>query len=87
MVDLDPSPLRQSCVGIMVWETAKNCCQRNVITSLFQVTRDGIAAQAGLKAGDGILQIGDMETPRFTHEQARGEIIRSGNEVRLTVQR
>ena len=54
---------------------------------MFQVTKDGVASSAGLKAGDGLLEIGDMSTSRFTHEDARGEIIRSGNEVRLVVQR
>ncbi|KAH3824171.1 hypothetical protein DPMN_126001 [Dreissena polymorpha] len=45
-----------------------------------------IAGHAGLKAGDGILRIGAVDVTGFTHEQARGEMIRSGNEINLTVQ-
>lgn len=51
-----------------------------------QVSPGSIAGQAGLKAGDAILKIGDVDVVGCTHELARGEMIRSGNEVDLTVQ-
>ncbi|KAH3824003.1 PDZ and LIM domain protein Zasp-like [Dreissena polymorpha] len=50
------------------------------------VSPGSIAGHAGLKAGDGILRIGAVDVTGFTHEQARGEMIRSGNEINLTVQ-
>ncbi|WAR14091.1 ZASP-like protein [Mya arenaria] len=50
------------------------------------VSPGSIAGQARLKAGDGILRIGCVDTIGFTHEQARAEMIRSGNEIDLTVQ-
>ncbi|XP_060600557.1 PDZ and LIM domain protein 5-like [Ruditapes philippinarum] len=50
------------------------------------VSPNSIAGQSGLKAGDAILQIGGTDTMGFTHEQARGEMLRCGNDVNLTVQ-
>ena len=38
-------------------------------------------------AGDGILMINNTNTDSLTHEQAKMEIIRSGNEINLLVQR
>lgn len=51
------------------------------------VTPQSVAAHCGLKPGDGILRIGQQDTASLTHEQARGEIIRSGNEFNVTIQR
>ena len=46
-----------------------------------------MADRAGLQAGDGILFINQANTDRLNHEQAKMEIIRSGNEIYLTVMR
>ncbi|XP_045161771.2 PDZ and LIM domain protein 5-like [Mercenaria mercenaria] len=50
------------------------------------VSPNSIAGQSGLKAGDAILLIGSADVVGFTHEQARGEMLRCGNDVNLTVQ-
>lgn len=51
------------------------------------VSPNSIAGHAGLKPGDAILSIGITSVEGFTHEQTRSEMIRSGNEIDLTVQR
>ena len=48
---------------------------------------NSISGHAGLKVGDAIVRIGKTDVTGFTHEQARGEMIRSGNEIELMVQR
>ena len=57
------------------------------ICLFLQVSPNSIAGHAGLKAGDAILRIGSSDVVGFTHEQARGEMLRCGNDVCLTVQR
>ena len=52
-----------------------------------QVVAGSIAFKAGLKPGDGILQIGQLPTEGMTHEQAKMEIIRSGNDLDFIIQR
>ena len=52
-----------------------------------QVTVDSVAFKAGLVAGDVIQQICDAPTRRMTHEQAKMEIIRAGNELDFFVHR
>ncbi|KAL4221668.1 hypothetical protein ACF0H5_019925 [Mactra antiquata] len=51
------------------------------------VSPNSISGQAGLKAGDAILRIGSVDVLGFTHDQARGEMLRCGNDFTLTVQR
>lgn len=51
------------------------------------VNPNSISGHAGLKVGDAIIQIGKTSVAGFTHEQARSEMIRSGNDIDLTVQR
>lgn len=46
-----------------------------------------IAARAGLQAGDAVLQINGKPFDELKHEQAKQEIITSGNKVFLVVQR
>jgi S1-C subfamily serine protease len=52
-----------------------------------QVQPKGLSGKSGLQNGDLILRIGDADMQNATHEQARNEMIRSGNEVDLVVQR
>jgi len=51
------------------------------------VTSDGVAFKAGLLPGDVVRQIGNASTHRMTHEQAKMEIIRAGNELDFFVHR
>ncbi|KAI0216846.1 hypothetical protein LSAT2_031204 [Lamellibrachia satsuma] len=46
-----------------------------------------MAAKAGLQPGDGILAIGMSETANMSHNQAKMEIIRAGNDVDFIIQR
>lgn len=52
-----------------------------------QVNAKSLSARQGLRVGDRLLAIGDAEAHRMSHEQAKMEIIRSGNELDLIVQR
>ncbi|XP_060072102.1 PDZ and LIM domain protein 3-like [Ylistrum balloti] len=52
-----------------------------------QVNPKSVSGQAGLQNGDLILAIGSMNVTGSSHQQARDEMIRSGNDVDLTVQR
>jgi C-terminal processing protease CtpA/Prc len=54
---------------------------------VIKVNPQSVAAKAGMRAGDGILQIGQTPTRYMSHEQAKMEIIRAGNEVDFIVQR
>lgn len=46
-----------------------------------------IAEKAGLQAGDAVLQINNRPSDELEHEQAKQEIMASGNEVFLVAQR
>ncbi|KAI0236260.1 PDZ and LIM domain protein Zasp [Lamellibrachia satsuma] len=52
-----------------------------------KVTQNSMAAKAGLQPGDGILAIGMSETANMSHNQAKMEIIRAGNDVDFIIQR
>ena len=52
-----------------------------------QVTPQSIAEKCGLAPGDGVIQIGSVLTDGLTHEEAKMEIIRSGNDLDFTIQR
>lgn len=52
-----------------------------------QVTAGSIAHRAGLMPGDALLQIGPEPTEGMTHEQAKMEIIRAGNDLDFIVHR
>ena len=54
---------------------------------MLQVTPNSIAARAGLRPGDGILQIGYHVATNMLHETAKMEIIRAGNELDFYVQK
>jgi len=51
------------------------------------VIQDSVAFKAGLVPGDVIRQICNAPTRRMTHEQAKMEIIRAGNELDFFVHR
>ncbi|KAK3091607.1 hypothetical protein FSP39_021136 [Pinctada imbricata] len=55
--------------------------------SVQSVTAHSVAERSGLQAGDGILYINGRNTDALSHEDAKMEIIRSGNQITLTVQR
>ncbi|KAL3876560.1 hypothetical protein ACJMK2_034398 [Sinanodonta woodiana] len=52
-----------------------------------KITSKSVAAKCGLLPGDGILMIGNTPANYMSHEQAKMEIIRAGNELDLVVQR
>lgn len=52
-----------------------------------QVQPKSISGKSGLQNGDLILRIGDVDMQKASHEQARNEMIRAGNDVDLVVQR
>ncbi len=52
-----------------------------------KITENSIASVAGLRVGDAILKINDIELGLMEHSRAKQEIIRAGNEFYLTVQR
>jgi len=47
----------------------------------------GRAASAGLMVGDLIIAIGGASTQNMSHGQVKGEMLRAGNELDLTIQR
>ena len=55
--------------------------------SILQITPNSISDVAGLRPGDAILKINDVETSWMEHSRAKQELIRSGNEIKLTIQR
>lgn len=55
--------------------------------SILQVTPNSIAERCGLREGDAIIKINQAETSWMEHARAKQELIRSGNEFILTVQR
>lgn len=59
----------------------------SVPLSILQVTPNSIADKAGLKSGDAIVKINDHDTCWMEHSKAKMELIRSGNDIRLTVER
>ena len=52
-----------------------------------QVQPKSISGKSGLQNGDLILRIGEVDMQKASHEQARNEMIRAGNDVDLVVQR
>ncbi|XP_052070181.1 PDZ and LIM domain protein 1-like isoform X1 [Mytilus californianus] len=59
----------------------------NIPLSVQSVNPNSVADRAGLQAGDGILFINNANTDQLSHEQAKMEMIRSGNEIYMTVVR
>ncbi|CAG5115354.1 unnamed protein product, partial [Candidula unifasciata] len=51
------------------------------------VNADSVAEKAGLKAGDAILAINNITSDSMTHDEAKAEIVRSGNEISLLVEK
>ncbi|VDI71896.1 Hypothetical predicted protein [Mytilus galloprovincialis] len=52
-----------------------------------KLSRNGVGDRSGLRPGDGILKINNVPATYLDHEQAKMEIIRSGNELDFVVQR
>jgi len=52
-----------------------------------QVNPGSLAETAGLRAGDAVLHINNRSSDELEHEQAKQEIVASGNSVMLVVQR
>lgn len=52
-----------------------------------QVNSRSIAEKSGLKPGDGLLSIAGVPTDGMTHDQAKMEILRAGNELDFFVRR
>lgn len=55
--------------------------------SLQTVTPGSVAERSGLRAGDGVIYINDVNTDTLTHDDAKSHIIRSANDIYMTVQR
>ena len=52
-----------------------------------QVNPGSLAENAGLRAGDAVLQINNRPSDELEHEQAKQEIVAAGNTVTLIMQR
>ena len=53
----------------------------------FQVQPNSVADQCGLKAGDAILTINQFTSDALSHGEAKEEIMRSGDEIHMLVER
>lgn len=59
----------------------------SVPLSILSVVSNSVAERCGLRVGDAILKINDVETSWMSHSQAKQEIIRAGNDFVLLVER
>lgn len=57
------------------------------VRCLWQVVTGSLAENSGLSAGDVIQQINGRSTDDLSHEEAKQEIVASGNRVNLAIQR
>ena len=55
--------------------------------SILQITPHSIADLAGLRPGDAITHINGVETNWMEHSRAKTELIRCGNDFKLTIER
>lgn len=55
--------------------------------SILEITPNSLADQIGLRPGDAITKIGNVETNWMEHNRAKQEIMNAGNEFWLTVER
>jgi len=51
------------------------------------IAANGRAAKGGLCQGDGLLMICNTNVTKASHDQAKGEILRAGNELDFTIQK
>jgi hypothetical protein len=59
----------------------------NTPLSIQSVNPDSVADKCGLKPGDAILTINNNTSDTMTHDEAKAEIIKSGNEIAMLVER
>lgn len=53
----------------------------------FQIVPGGIASKCGkLRMGDRILKVNDTDVSRATHQEAVMELLKPGNDIKLTIQ-
>jgi len=64
-----------------------NCLGCRGMCAYVQVNPGSIAENAGLRAGDAVLQINNRPSDELEHEQAKQEIVASGNHVTFIIQR
>ncbi len=68
----------------------RSCSTLEVTMFVFfnqQVNPGGVGDRCGLKAGDAVLRINDKPSDELEHEAAKYEILRSGNQVSMLIQR
>lgn len=61
--------------------------QKSIFVKFLQVNPGGLAEHHGVKAGDAVLRINNTPSEQLSHGQAKQEIVVSGNQVTLLVQR
>ena len=53
----------------------------------FQVNPKSVSGQAGLKSGDGIIEICGEAVTGWSHEAAKAALVRAGNDIIFLVER
>lgn len=84
--------VQRAFIGVSIAEVTSPEAQQNGITTtngvyVFSVTEDGAAKEAGIKAGDVILKIGNNSVNTTSELQAQVGQYRPGNEIEVTVLR
>lgn len=84
--------VQRAFIGVSIAEVTSPEAQQNGITTtngvyVFSVTEDGAAKEAGIKAGDVILKIGNTPVNTTSELQAQVGQYRPGNEIEVTVLR
>ncbi|XP_053383681.1 FK506-binding protein 5-like [Mercenaria mercenaria] len=72
-------------VGLLTREST--CTPWCLIIGISRVNPKSLSHRLGLRVGDRLLAIGSVQAHNMSHEQAKMEIIRAGNELDLIVQR
>lgn len=78
----------QSLPKLYTWDSGLQVnVTEQIVSYAFQVQPNSVAECSGLQAGDGLLAINNFATDTMSHEDAKMEIIRSGNDISLLIQR